>query len=305
MDLYFISFVVNLFYEGKEVIELNTFYSRMKPEHSQFSDSDKQIIAYLVANLDDISNSSIHDLAKKIKVSSSTLSRFTKKIGYDSFQDFKLDAHKANMEKEISQEAFFGDIDVNLTNKENLNRIFYNNINSLKSTAKIVSEENFQKAVELISESSSFSFFGLGGSNAVAAIAYHKFLRTSLNTRFHTDFHYQQMIASTLTSDDCALVISHSGQNRDTLKIVDILKQNKVRIIGITSHIGSQLSLDSDVAFISSSDEISFRPEAVSSTVSQISIIDALFLIYGLRHQDMISPTIAAIRHTIRTTRKL
>lgn len=282
---------------------MNPFFSKISTYQSQFSDLDKQIVTYLLDHHHDISNSSIHELAKRIGVSPATLSRFTKKIGYASFQDFKLDAHQSLVNQDSNNQTFFGNILESHSNKEILQTVFFNTINSLKNTADIVDNKTLDKAINLIAKSQSFSFFGLGGSNAIAAIAYHKFLRTSLNTHYHADFHYQQMIASTLSSNDCALVISHSGQNKDILKIVEILKQHNVPIIGITSYHGSQLDKESDISFISISDEISFRPEAVSSIVSQISIIDALFMIYGLRHKDQLSPTIQAIRQTIRNTR--
>ena len=48
--------------------------------------------------------------------------------------------------------------------------------------------------------------FGLGGSNAVALIAYHKFLRMPLQTVYHQDFHYQQMLASKLTEKTVLLL---------------------------------------------------------------------------------------------------
>lgn len=282
---------------------MNHFLTKIKAYQSTFSDGDKQILTYILDHQDSISNSSIHDLAGQIGISSATLSRFTKKIGYASFQDFKLAAYQATTASKTQDQTFFGNISPENNNKEILDTVFYNTINSLKSTCEIIDNNALDQAINIISSSQSCSFFGLGGSNTVAAIAYHKFLRTSLSTNYHADFHYQQMIASTLTENDCAIVISHSGQNIDTLKIVDILKHRNVPIIGITSYHGSLLDKQSTVSFISISDEISFRPEAVSSTVSQISIIDALFMIYGMRHQDKLSPAISAIRETIQNTR--
>ena len=146
-------------------------------------------------------------------------------------------------------------------------------------------------------------FFGLGGSNAVALIAYHKFLRMPLQTVYHQDFHYQQMLASKLTEKDCAFVISHTGKNKDTLKIVDILKNNHVPVIAITSFANSALVKKSDLALISIAEEISFRPEAVASTVSQISLLDAIFLMYGMKAQDTIEDTLENIREVISQTR--
>lgn len=282
---------------------MNNLLARMSSYKSTFSELDKKIASFIIEHYGSLSNISIHSLANQIGVSSPTLSRFTKKIGFDSFQDFKPALHQATVKESSNSETIFGDISSDNTNKEILTSVFLNNITSLQSTSEVIDSKTLDQAIALLSNSQSCSFFGLGGSNAIASIAYHKFLRTSLLTKYHSDFHYQQMIASTLSESDCAVVISHSGRNKDTLKIIDILKQHHVPIIGITSYHGSALDKEADISLISVSDETSFRPEAVSSTVSQISILDALFMIYGLRHQNKITPTVSSIRETIRKTR--
>ncbi|MGL4481770.1 MAG: MurR/RpiR family transcriptional regulator, partial [Lactococcus garvieae] len=44
-------------------------------------------------------------------------------------------------------------------------------------------------------------------------------------------------------------------------------------------------------------------PEAVASTVSQISLLDAIFLMYGMKAQDTIEDTLENIREVISQTR--
>lgn len=154
--------------------------------------------------------------------------------------------------------------------------------------------------MEILLNASTCGFFGLGGSNAVALIAFHKFLRMPLHCVYHQDFHFQQMQAAKLTSDDCAFVISHTGKNRDTMHLVEILKSRGVPIIALTSFASSPLAKAADVALISISEEISFRPEAVASTVSQISLLDALFMMYGMKMKNVSEGTLSEIRKVSR-----
>ena len=111
------------------------------------------------------------------------------------------------------------------------------------------------------------------------------------------------MQAAKLTSDDCAFVISHTGKNRDTMHLVEILKSRGVPIIALTSFASSPLAKTADVALISISEEISFRPEAVASTVSQISLLDALFMMYGMKMKNVSEGTLSEIRKVIRDSR--
>lgn len=106
-----------------------------------------------------------------------------------------------------------------------------------------------------------------------------------------------------MTSKDCAFVISHTGRNKDTMELINVLKKNDVPIIGITSYAGSPLAQASDIALISISEETFYRPEAISSVVSQLSIIDTLFLIYGIKMKTKAQKSIDKVREIIQETR--
>lgn len=134
--------------------------------------------------------------------------------------------------------------------------------------------------------------------------AYHRFIRTSLECRFSFDYHMQLMNAGKLTKEDCALIVSHTGKNKDILRIVDILKANKVPIISITSNASSPLAKKSDIVLISISEETKFRPEAVSSTISQMMLIDTLFMLYAVKI-DSDSSYFEQVRDVVNTTRTL
>lgn len=250
--------------------------------------------------MDHAAHLSIQEFAKNTQVSTATISRFAKKIGFDSFQNLKLAIHST--EKSTS-DNFFSELSPKDSYKDILAKNFNSNISSLKATLQLIDDATLDKVMTLLLSAQTCGFFGLGGSNAVALIAYHKFLRMPLQTVYHQDFHYQQMLASKLTKQDCAFVISHTGKNKDTLKIVDILKNNHVPVIAITSFSNSALVKKSDLALISISEEISFRPEAVASTVSQISLLDAIFLMYGMKAQDPIEDALENIRDVISQTR--
>lgn len=274
--------------------------TRINSYYDNLSKSDQAISNYLIENMDSAARLSIQEFAKNTKVSTATISRFAKKIGFDSFQDLKLAIHST---EKFKSDNFFSELSPEDSYKDILAKNFTSNISSLNATLQLIESDTLDKVMNILLSTKTCGFFGLGGSNAVALIAYHKFLRMPLQTVYQQDFHYQQMLASKLTEKDCAFVISHTGKNKDTLKIVDILKNNHVPVIAITSFANSALVKKSDLALISISEEISFRPEAVASTVSQISLLDAIFLMYGMKAQDSIEDTLENIREVISQTR--
>ena len=277
-----------------------TLISRIRSYYDNLSKSDQAISDYLIANIDSAARLSIQEFAQKTHVSTATISRFSKKIGFNSFQELKLAIHATDSTRNDEFFILFSPTD---DYKEILTKNFNGNISSLNSTLNLITNRELDQTMEILLNASTCGFFGLGGSNAVALIAFHKFLRMPLHCVYHQDFHFQQMQAAKLTSDDCAFVISHTGKNRDTMHLVEILKSRGVPIIALTSFASSPLAKAADVALISISEEISFRPEAVASTVSQISLLDALFMMYGMKMKNVSEGTLSEIRKVIRDSR--
>ncbi|PCR99666.1 transcriptional regulator [Lactococcus fujiensis JCM 16395] len=264
------------------------------------SKSDQKISDFLIDNIDTAARLSIQDFATAINVSTATISRYAKKIGFDSFQELKLAIHATERKQD---DDFFSELSMDDSYKDILIKSLSSNISSLDATLHLVSENDLKRTMDILLSAQTVGFFGLGGSNTIANLAFHKFIRMPLRTVYHQDFHYQQMLATKMDVNDCAFVISHTGRNKDTMRIVEILKKRGVPIIGITSFANSPLALAADVALVSVSEEISFRPEAVASTVSQISLLDAIFMMYGIRTQDTTENTIKNIRETIKESR--
>ncbi|BBM18798.1 hypothetical protein G15_2466 [Enterococcus avium] len=107
------------------------------------------------------------------------------------------------------------------------------------------------------------------------------------------------MEASLLTEEDCALFISHSGKSKETIHIAEAVKKAGTKVIVVTSQANSPLAKLGDVVFISISEEIEFRSEALASRIAQLSIIDSLYVILMFRNRNNAQDTISKVRKVI------
>jgi DNA-binding MurR/RpiR family transcriptional regulator len=87
------------------IVVAQALISRINAYYDGLSKADQVISDYLLRNMDTAARLSIQDLSLLICVSTATLSRFAKKIGYASFQELKLDLHA--MDKDTSQSDDF------------------------------------------------------------------------------------------------------------------------------------------------------------------------------------------------------
>jgi DNA-binding MurR/RpiR family transcriptional regulator len=281
---------------------MKTIIDRLSSYYQGLSTNEQKIADYIRSHMQEIPQLSIHELAEKTSVSAPTLSRFVRNIGYRSYNHFKISLSQSNASQD---EEFFFEFSDDDSYEEILRKTFLTNISSLKSTVEIISADAIERALKILLKSYSCGFFGLGASSIIAFEGYRKFMRTPLKTFYNQDLHIQLMFASKLTEKDCALVISHSGQDKDILRVAEILKKNKVPLIVITSFATSPIVDFADVALFSISEEVTYRPEAFTSVVPQISLIEALFMMYGIHVKEAGQRTIDNIRKVIQDTRLL
>ena len=113
------------------------------------------------------------------------------------------------------------------------------------------------------------------------------------------------MEASRLDETDVALIISHYGQSHEVLEMAKQVKRNQARLIALTSFALSPLASSADVVLISRANEVKYRPEALASRLSQLSIIDALFVNVMYADEEASQSYLTKMREVIETTKEI
>lgn len=276
-------------------LKIKTLYNDLSPKEQAIAD-------FILENPSKVSHSPISNLANELGIADSTFFQFTKKLGYNGFKEFKM--AMLIQENDLSAISIHENIEKNDTELTMAQKVFESNLTTLSDTRKLLKQEDLKKAATMIHQSNRLYFFGVGGSEIVAADAYHKFLRSPIMACHSADYHLQLMEASLLTENDCAILISHSGRSKETIHIAETVKKAGAKSIVITSQLSSPLAKLGDVVFISISEEIEFRSEALASRISQLSIMDSLYVILMFYNQNQSRKSIAKVRSTISEIKK-
>ncbi|MEH7116622.1 MurR/RpiR family transcriptional regulator [Neobacillus vireti] len=273
--------------------KIRSFYARL-------SEKEKKVADYIIANPEKIIHNTINEVAEDLQVADATVFRFCKRIGFKGYQAMKI-ALASEIIEPIQQ--IHEEISENDNEKTVADKIFHSNIRTLENTLQILDGASLQKAVGLLMNATRVEFYGTGGSNVVAMDAFHKFVRTGIKAFAFIDSHFQLMSASQLGENDVAVVISHSGTNKDTLNILKTAKKNGAKTIGITSFPKSPICQFSDVALYTSSEETEYRSEALSSRIAQLSLIDALYVNIMVLNKEKAKQSLGKVREAISNTR--
>lgn len=277
----------------------SSFFQRVSKNLNQLTNAEIELIEYIKENLESSKDLGIKEMANVTDKSVATISRLGKKLGYSNFQELRTDLNICFIEQ---KDSYFKEVQTQSGTNNIVNQIAQNNLTLLEDTIELIDFSDFDKCVDLLAQSRYCGVFGLGGSSVICSNIYHRFLRTSLAILYSPDFHLQLMNATKLIEKDCAIMVSYSGLNKDSMRIMKILKENKVKIILITSNSYSPMSSMSDIVLAANSKADNFSTETFSSMVAHITISDCLFALYSVKI-DSDKDIMQKIRATINQTR--
>ncbi len=251
---------------------MNKTLISIKAGYESFGKSEKKIADWVLLHPDEILPISISELAEKSNSSEATIVRFSRRLGFSGFQDFKI-----SFADYTESKTFGGNIEKEDSCFEVFSKVAEEIYTALEKTKLSINKDALEKASELISGAGKLVIFGLGNSASVALDASHKFLRAGINAYSYSDNHMQAIAASHLSKGDVALGISHSGSSVDVVEAMKTAKAHGAAAIALTSASRSPLAKASDIVLSTVADETKYSILALNSRIVQLTIIDSLY----------------------------
>lgn len=209
----------------------------------------------------------VTDLAQKSETSVGSVVRFAKELGFQGFQDLKL--------------QLAGDLSSAVPHQDSQplpGRILIETADALRQAVNALDSTAFWTAVEVLAESDRVLVSGVGTSQPVAADAAYRLQLAGIATISVDDAHRQHVAAALLRKGDACLTISHTGQTQETLTVTSAAREAGARTIAISSFAHSPLAQLSDVLIVAGSAETGYRVEAMTSRFIHLAVVDALFV---------------------------
>ena len=268
----------------------------IKQNYDSFTEREKLIANYLLGSKKSIISMSAKDIATLTNTSAPTVVRFSKKIGFNSLNEMKLQL-SINLENEENSSEFEY-LDGNLSTK-NIILGIKNSIDSIMNqTMGLLKEEELEKAIEKLIKAKNVYIYSIGSSGLVGQDFYYKLSRINKRCTAHLDTHLQITSSALLEKDDVVIAISYSGETKEVLMCVENAKKRGATVIAITkASVNNTLENASDIVLHVPYVERSLREGAMSSRISQLAIIDMLFI-------GMAKNNLKEVEEKLRTTRK-
>lgn len=241
-----------------------------------FTASEQVLINLILTNPDImLNNPTTTQLAAKAYTSASTMVRLCQKLGCSTFAEFKTKfiyqyQLRENPHLYVDANLPFSATDTSaavLDQLSNLEEI------AIRQTRTIMNLDSYDKAIRMLNEATCIDIYGSGGNVNLFHDFSYKMGTIHHQVHLHTDRQNQILSASTRNSSHCAILISYSGETRDTLYCAKLLQKNHTPTISITSQGANSLTNLTDLhLYIASLENKTFGNTKLGTFTSNISI---------------------------------
>ena len=256
---------------------------------NQLTSIEKKIAEYILEDPERIKNLTTYEIAQNCDTSQASIVRFSKKLGFSGFPDFKLSLsqdignRKAESHVNIMHEEVKSTDSFEIIGK----KVATENIRAVNNTYEITDFKELEKAVQAINSARKIMLAGVGFSGIVARDLYFKLMELGKVASFENDSHMQLSYLSTMNENDILFVISHSGKTLELFNLAKVAKNKGIKIITLTSVANNPIRELGDIRLSTVEMKSDFRATALSPRISQLTVVDMIYIKLMLENENL------------------
>ncbi len=277
---------------------------RISAIYPSLNEAERRVADMIRSNPDIAKGASITRVAELSGVSQTTVLRFSRSLGFEGYQDFKLGlveemgANRKALPEEHSDVAEDDSLDV-LTRK-----VLTFDMQAIANTMHTMDTAELGRAIDALLAAGEVAVFGSGASLSVAMEVYYRLLRSGIRSRMSVDSHMQAINAGLLGPGNVGIAVSYSGETRDVLDCAALARDAGATVICITNFPKSSLARVSNIRLVASTVSARWIHDAIAARLAQLAMIDALCVGISLKNNQDTLPILTRIEKAAARKRK-
>lgn len=200
------------------------------------SDGELSILRFVYEHIEDVLHMSIQELSAKVAYSTSTILRFTKKLGFSGFAEFKY-ALRSEVQEDDAQKP--------KTQEVLSNRILMDNLyTDMEGTSKLIANEQLERMFHYLDSEDPIYLWAPGGVTSIL-IDYLEKLLFAIGRQNVYRMESSKMgehIIRMLDKHNILFVISTTGAFAPTMRLVKLANMNDIPVISITPYTNNTIA---------------------------------------------------------------
>ena len=227
------------------------FYSKVNEKYNDMTHAQKTVANYVGEHPDDVAFCTLEALAAKINVSTTTVIRFARAMGYSGFSDMQ-DEVKREMQIKSTLPERLDNLVSNRSGGEDLTlqSCFATDMDNLHQTLNGLDPQELKKAVDLISGANRIYILGMRSSFSLAHYLTSRLGEIKRNVSFvqSTGMIYPEEVVSAGEGDVCIAYV-FPRYSKTALNILAWMRSYGVKVILFTSMSDLPIKSYGDVCF--------------------------------------------------------
>ncbi|MCR6098149.1 MurR/RpiR family transcriptional regulator [Salipaludibacillus agaradhaerens] len=251
----------------------------------RLSETERYLLTYIHDHLDDIATMSIVTLSERAAVSTATIVRLMKKIGYKGYTSFK---YRLEQDKQmIDKEGSLSGID------HAIKQALHKNEEEVQRTIQLQSIGQIEDAVQKMHDAKKIYIFARGFSQLIAHEMAVKLQVLDKTCEMHDDPNIIRIKSRKMNHQtDLAIFISLNGETGELVEACQNLTIRQVTTITLTTKAHSSLNRLSDITLLGYRSDKSAIPEyEVRSRLALNVIARVLLDAYVIRTNENVKPS--------------
>lgn len=246
---------------------ITDFYTQTSERAHLLSGTEKTILNYVMRNMHLVKDMSIRALSRECYVSTTSLYRFVKKLGFEGYSDF-VEAIRATEAR--SREIIIPSI----VRDEQYSTSYLKNV---IEAVRVITDEKMERFDRIMSRHPKIFILGQGLSIEVADYFYHLLVTIGYDVEVPRSDYELKSVCSRIKKEDVLLVLSYSGDNRAVIsQLESVFAVATPTVISITRADNNTIQNMSDLNFYVFADEIFYDSQDVTSHCGMIAIMEVL-----------------------------
>ena len=237
---------------------------------------DQKLLAYMRENAGKVPHMTISQLAEACGTGEATVTRFVKKMGYGSLQQFKV-ALAAELTENSRNFIINRDIDAHESALVTGRKLLEANVSTLERTLAALPDGLIENCAQKLLEARRIRFIGLGNSGFTARDSAYKFYRIGLESAGLDNSHDMFMMAALAGKGDVIVAVSQSGQSPELLQTLQLAHKQGAYCMLVTADGAAGQQEFIDACIIYEAKESLLETGSIKAKLAQFFVMDLLY----------------------------
>ncbi len=234
---------------------------------SHLNSTERVLFDYVVKNMDEVKNMSIQKFAKTNYLSTTTIFRFTQKLGFSGYSDFQKSLIITSYDNEKSQIP-------KVINRKSYSEEYLKNV---MEAVRVIPTDKVKIIKDYLRRKPSVYIICDENSNDIGRYCEKLFMGAGFRAFFPEVPYQLNSVYDHVTDDDLVIALSYTGNDGHHIQSVEkIFHKCKPFLTSITRADNNILQNMSDVNFYVFADEIQVNGLDLTSKVSMIMIVELI-----------------------------